>query len=53
MKASGSVCDNLEGQEVSEKMNASVSIQVVWDALLYMCCFYWMMNKVSASDLAE
>ena len=50
----GAICDDLEGQEVSEEMNVGVSIQVVWDALPYMSCFYWLMNKaVSASDLAE
>ena len=28
--------------------------EVVWEVLLYMCCFYWLKNKaVLASGLAE
>ena len=30
------------------------SYPLIWDVLLYMCCFYWLMNKaVSANGLAE
>ena len=33
---------------------SSFFIGLMWDVLLYLCCFYWLMNKaVLANGLAE
>ena len=43
----------VEGMCVCTSLSTGVCMCVMWDSLLYMCCFYWLMNKEAAWPVTE